>query len=183
MNNTSETATKIMDAAEGYIRTRGYNAFSFRDIAADVGIKTASIHYHFPTKGDLGAAVAERYTERFMTNLGPAGEGSASQQLHRYVDAFRTALALEDKMCLCGMLGAELSSLPENVVQLSRAFFTKNLSWLTAVFLRDEKLRLTSIDAQRKSLKLLALLEGGLILSRNLEGVKTFDQLTEDIFE
>ncbi|WP_020593857.1 TetR/AcrR family transcriptional regulator [Kiloniella laminariae] len=183
MSSNSETATKIMDAAEGYIRTRGYNAFSFRDIAADVGIKTASIHYHFPTKGDLGAAVAKRYTDRFMAHLGPADAHSPHQQLERYVQAFRSSLADEDKMCLCGMLGAEISSLPENVVLVSREFFSKNLSWLTAVFLRNETKSGTITDPETRALKTLALLEGGLVLARNLEGLSTFDQLTAGVFD
>ncbi|WP_254065657.1 TetR family transcriptional regulator [Acidisoma sp. L85] len=34
---------------------------NFRDLAAQVGIKAASIYHHFPSKADLGAAVARRY--------------------------------------------------------------------------------------------------------------------------
>ena len=113
MSNTADTSTKIMDAAEGYMRTRGYNAFSFRDIAADIGIKTASIHYHFPSKADLGAAVTERYTERFLEHLGPPEAYNHTKQITRYIAAFRSSYSAGDQMCLCGMLGAEVSSLPE----------------------------------------------------------------------
>ncbi|MDF2795086.1 MAG: transcriptional regulator, TetR family [Pseudomonas orientalis] len=52
-----------MTAARKMVQTRGYNGLSFRELAKEVGIKSASIHYHFPTKGDLGAALAKRYTE------------------------------------------------------------------------------------------------------------------------
>jgi TetR/AcrR family transcriptional repressor of nem operon len=61
----SEKASEIMDAAERRIRTSGYNGFSFRQIAADVGVKSSSVHHHFPTKPALAAAVARRYTDRF----------------------------------------------------------------------------------------------------------------------
>lgn len=36
-----------MDAAEKRIRKAGFNGFGFRKIAADVGIKNSTVHYHF----------------------------------------------------------------------------------------------------------------------------------------
>src|SRR5262249_51075008 len=59
----SEAATEIMDAAERRMRIGGFNGFSFREIAADVGVKSSSVHYHFPTKEKLAAAVIHRYTD------------------------------------------------------------------------------------------------------------------------
>ena len=70
MPRTSGKDLEILDAAERAIRDRGYNAVSFRDLAAAVGVKSASVHHHFPTKADLGAAVARRYAERFLDALG-----------------------------------------------------------------------------------------------------------------
>jgi len=65
----SETAEQILDLAETLIQTRGYSAFSYQDIAEALGIRKASIHYHFPSKTDLGVAVIDRYIERFDTAL------------------------------------------------------------------------------------------------------------------
>ena len=48
----SEKASKILLVACSVIMERGYNGFSFRDVAAEVGIKSATIHYHFPTKAE-----------------------------------------------------------------------------------------------------------------------------------
>src|SRR6185295_2042375 len=61
----SETAEQILDLAETLIQTRGYSAFSYQDIADSLGIRKASIHYHFPSKTDLGIAVVDRYVARF----------------------------------------------------------------------------------------------------------------------
>ena len=63
------TATRILDVAEGLAQTRGFNGFSYADIAAEIGITKASLHYHFPSKADLGRALVRRYTERFMDAL------------------------------------------------------------------------------------------------------------------
>ena len=54
----SGTAERLMDLAEAHIRDRGYAGFSFRDLAAEVGIKSASVHHHFPTKAKMAAVVA-----------------------------------------------------------------------------------------------------------------------------
>lgn len=61
-----ETAQRLMDLAEAHIRDAGYGGFSFRDLAAEIGIKSASVHHHFPTKAILAAAVARRYGDRFL---------------------------------------------------------------------------------------------------------------------
>ena len=47
----------ILEAAKRTAQAHGYSGLNFRELAAEVGIKGASIHYHFPTKADLGAAV------------------------------------------------------------------------------------------------------------------------------
>jgi TetR/AcrR family transcriptional regulator, transcriptional repressor for nem operon len=59
----SDKREMIMAAARLTMQAGGYNRLSFRELAKKVGIRSASIHYHFPTKGDLGAALARRYTE------------------------------------------------------------------------------------------------------------------------
>jgi len=84
-----DTAKQILDVAQEMVQTRGYNAFSYADISAQVGIRKASIHYHFPNKSDLGKEVVARYRERFSRwwsesgversspgNLGKGGNGT-----------------------------------------------------------------------------------------------------------
>jgi AcrR family transcriptional regulator len=67
---TTDTRQVIMDTAQAMVQAKGYNALSFRELAKAVGIKSASIHYYFPTKGDLGAALARRYTETAVDYFG-----------------------------------------------------------------------------------------------------------------
>ena len=104
MAATATKAQEILDSAERLVRRRGYNGFSFRDLATEVGIKSASVHYHFPTKADLGAAVAHRYADRFINALGDPNDPLAAPHalLEGYVDAFRRALVMDRQMCLCG---------------------------------------------------------------------------------
>ncbi|HJT14927.1 MAG TPA: helix-turn-helix domain-containing protein, partial [Dongiaceae bacterium] len=58
---TAETRARILDVAQGLIQQRGYNGFSYRDIADEVGIRAPTIHYYFPAKADLAAALVDRY--------------------------------------------------------------------------------------------------------------------------
>lgn len=164
---------EILDAAEGLARSRGYNGFSFRDLAVAVGIKSASVHYHFPTKGDLGAAVAHRYADRFFQALGPPDPPARTGELlDRYVAAFRSALGTERRICLCGMLGAEVASLPDAVAAVVRGFFEKNVEWLEAALSRGN-----GDGSRQQALLLLAALEGAMILARTLDSTEVFDTI------
>ena len=93
------------DRSGGRTRPGSYNALSFRELAKEVGIKSASVHYHFPTKGDLGAALARRYTEEGAAYLAEllATSNDASWCMDKYADIFRAALANDNRMCLCGI--------------------------------------------------------------------------------
>ncbi len=170
-----------MDLAERYIRQKGFNSFSFRDIAADLGIKSASVHYHFPTKGMLGAAVAKRYTERFLTALADISERTRDprDRLLLYSQLYRQAIVTPDSMCLCGIMAAEALSIPEEAAAETREFFTRNIEWLRGVF-RD----LSGSDADDREIEdkahaFVAVLEGGMLLARSFEDVRAFDRSVE----
>src|SRR3954447_4284875 len=96
----------LMTAGRATVQARGYNALSFRELAKEVGIKSASVHYHFPTKGDLGAALARRYTEEGASYLNDllATSRDPSWCMDRYSEIFRSALANDNRMCLCGIM-------------------------------------------------------------------------------
>jgi len=89
----SETAGRLMDLAEAHIRNAGYGGFSFRDLAAESGIKSASAHHHFPTKATMAAAVARRYGDRFLAAVARRPNESAGDAISVYLLAFREALS------------------------------------------------------------------------------------------
>ena len=125
---------ELLKVAEVKVRQGGYNNFSFREIANEVGIKSASVHYHFPTKADLGAELAHQYTDAFLGALGDVDDIKARGEnpIDVYTQLFRGALLTDDKMCLGGLLGAQNASLPEKVQTEVKRFFVKNLTWLQA---------------------------------------------------
>jgi len=166
---------KILEAAERMVREGGYNAFSFREIAKEVGIKSSSVHYHFPTKADLGAAVAVYYTDKFFKHIGEIDDLALDKKdpIKVYVQAFKNALTNDKRMCLCGMLGAEINGLPPAVAEQTKIFFERNIKWLTKAYaLKDKR------GAKDKAIETLALLEGAMILSNVLGNAKAFDKAT-----
>ena len=175
-----EATTKreeILDVAEAMIRNVGFNGFSTRDVASVVGIKSASVHYHFPTKADMGAAVTQRYTDRFLKKLGDPGrfKGDAWEVVALYVDTFRETLIRDDKLCLCAVLGAELGGLPLEVGSHTRVFFDRNLAWLKRALAGSSKMSVP--EAGAFAVHILASLEGGMILSKALDKEKVFENV------
>ena len=171
---------EILDAAEAMIRTVGYNAFSTRDVANAVGIKASSVHYHFPTKTDIGVAVTERYTARFIEGLGEPDRfhGRPKDAVAHYADAFRRALVRDGKLCLCAVLGAEIGGLPHDIGGHARIFFEKNLAWLVAAMRSSH---VSKVKAQSAAHLVLASLEGAMILSKSLADHAVFDHVADGL--
>jgi TetR/AcrR family transcriptional repressor of nem operon len=169
MKVMADTAARdrILNAAEIRARTGGYHGFSFRNLAEDVGVKSSSVHYYFPTKGDLGEALAKRYTARAKEYLGDPAGLSPTVAIARLTQLFRDALLKDVKMCLCGLFGAERDALPPAVATATGDFFRLILGYLTAAFGADW--------TGEPPAAILARLEGALIVARTLEDVALFE--------
>lgn len=166
------SATKILDIAERRMRQSGYNAVSYRDIAAEMGIKSASLHYHFQKKEDLGVALVQRYAENFSRNLfnSTIMTDTPAEELAVFVNLYRTALVDHQLVCLCAVLGAEAPGLPETVTNEVRDFFEENIHWLTERFTA-----LGTTHPDKKAKTTLALLEGAMIVSSVNDDNSVFD--------
>ncbi|WP_404711781.1 TetR/AcrR family transcriptional regulator [Sphingomonas sp. MMS24-J13] len=175
---TVDTRETIMDAARAIVQAHGYNGLSFRDLAAEVGIKSASVHYHFPTKGDLGAAIARRYTETARVDLDDllARTSDSSACLARYTAIFRRALEDDNCMCLCGILAAEYDDLPPAVKAEVRAFADVNVAWLTKVLaLAPEGI----VQPGQRALAIFAAIGGAQLAARSRNDIAIYDAIIE----
>lgn len=158
--NYSDKAIEILDAAEIRIRRGGFEAVSYRDLAADVGIKAASVHYHFPQKALLGAAVLDHYSDKLATALGPVDLTQATVAVHlqRLCDCYAAAVRADGMICLGCMLGAESKDLPEAVSEAAKRFFTRLLTWIELV-LGDRP------DVSSLAVHIIGTLQGTMILA------------------
>lgn len=167
---------ELLKAAEDKVRAGGYSNFSFRELANEVGIKSASVHYHFPTKADLGAELAHQYTNAFLEALGNINEIKAQGKnpIDVYTGIFKSALLTDNKMCLCGLLGAQNESLPEKVQLEVKRFFNKNLTWLTAAHTANGE-----ANPEHAAIMTVSLLEGAMMISKALNDHSYFKLATQ----
>ncbi|MGO7048411.1 TetR/AcrR family transcriptional regulator [Rhizobium johnstonii] len=167
----------VMTAAKATVQSHGYNALSFRELAKEVGIKSASVHYHFPTKGDLGAALARRYTEEGAAYLAEilATSENATWCLDKYTEIFRSALANDNRMCLCGIMSAELDDLPAEVRAEVDKFAAMNVDWLNKVLSRA-KPSASDQDLREQAMAIFAAIEGAQLVARGCRDIGIYDR-------
>jgi TetR/AcrR family transcriptional regulator, transcriptional repressor for nem operon len=167
----SETAGQILDFAETLIQTRGYSAFSYQDIADQLGIRKASIHYHFPSKTDLGIAVVDRYVARFgaaLVAIAADESKSSMAMLDFYVEPYVGYARTPDQICLCGALAGEILALPPEFRSRVAGFFRTHQVWLAGILKRGAargEFRLAA-PAIRQARFIFAALQGALLVKR-----------------
>lgn len=183
------TAQKILTVAQEKLQINGFNGFSYRDLAQEIGIKTSSIHYHFPTKDDLALALVTNYREAFDIELAKISspDGDARSKLEKYVKLFESNLAVDNKFCLCGMLASEINSLSDRVKQEIQSFFSDNELWLSSLIANGQKEGSFKIKSSPDlvAAQLLATLEGAMLIARSAENnsVSKFQQVVEGIIQ
>ncbi|UAL11454.1 TetR/AcrR family transcriptional regulator [Caulobacter segnis] len=177
---TTDTREKILKAAQATVQAKGYNALSFRELAKEVGVKSASIHYYFPTKGDLGAELARRYTDTAVSHFERLISSPAPVALvfAEYVAVFRAALKNDNRMCLYGVMAAEYGDLPEEVRVAVDAFSQANVDWL-ARLLGPRHPELPPEDLRDRALAIFAAIEGAQLVARGRGDIRVFDQMVE----
>ena len=180
-----ETAQQILDVAQDLVRCRGYSAFSYADISKQVGIRKASIHYHFPSKEELGRELIRRYRAVFQQKLKAIeqSESDPRKQLQQFVGLYRSGLS-ERQMCLCGMLSAEIEILPDSIQEEVRAFLLVAHEWLTSVLVAGEaagQLQPRVAPATEASLS-LATIHGAQLMARTAaDSLATFDGIAKPL--
>lgn len=167
---TLSTRDQILDCAQGLIQTRGYNGFSFRDIASDIGIKSSSIHYYYPGKTDLAVAVASKYRADFMDMTQDLLDSDTTSvaKLQTYADVFEVTLKHENRLCLCGMLASEVNSVEPELRAEIKAFFDDQhrvLMDILSVGQSKGELR-ADLQTSETAKSYLAALEGAMMLAR-----------------
>jgi TetR/AcrR family transcriptional repressor of nem operon len=179
---SSPTATRILDAAERMVQVRGFNAFSYADIAEALGIRKASLHHHFATKAALGEALLARYRMVFLAALDEIHDATddARERLERYAALYRSVL-IKKRMCLCGMLATDAATLPKSMREGVAEFFAENQQWLAGVLEEGRASGQLSFEGPPDSLAMFVVssLEGAMLVARSGASAGSFDQASE----
>ena len=169
----------ILAAAKRTAQAHGYGGLNFRDLAAEVGIKAASIYHHFPSKADLGAAVARRYWEDSAAALEAmlAESPDPQQSLRRYPDTFRKALENNNRMCMCSFMAAEYDDLPEPVKKEVQAFADVNVAWLSRALCAAAVVGVK--ESQLRARAIFAAVAGAQLMARSRSDISLYDSLID----
>jgi len=177
-----DSAQRILDVAERLVQTRGFNGFSYADIAEALEVTKASLHYHFPAKADLGRRLIERYEQTFLAVLkGIDATGAAPREkLKRYARIYADVLR-DNRMCLCGMLASDYATLPKAMKEDVRHFFDENEHWLVAVLEQGRKSGALEFKGSPLDLArvIVGSLEGAMMLARSYGEPARFDTAAE----
>ena len=172
------TSQQILDIAQRLVQTRGFNAFSYADIAASLSVSKASLHFHFPSKVDLGVSLIERYGDTFRMALEAIDleSGGTAAKLRRYAGLYAAVLANE-RMCLCGMMAAEFATLPKSMQAALESFFQLNERWLIGVLNEGRASGVLRFEgpAAEASQFIIDSLEGSMMMARSHGGMARFD--------
>ncbi|MEW4428015.1 MULTISPECIES: TetR/AcrR family transcriptional regulator [Paenibacillus] len=175
------TLQEIMDTGLILVQERGYNGFSYADIADAIGIRKASIHYHFPSKQDLVQAVLRRYRKEFMYKLQQINDQdpSGKQKLESFFKLYRETLENNTKLCLCSMMAAELNSFPTEIRDELNQFFKANTVWAHDVLEQGKSSGEFSFSnsALGQAKTLIAFVQGAQLLSRTSGDIGYYDSL------
>lgn len=186
MGGKRGTADRILDTAERLVQVRGFNAFSYADVAKEVGVQKASLHHHFRTKGDLGAALVDRYHRVFLGALAAieADSEKARDRVEAYAGLYGAVLR-RNRMCLCGMLATDAATLPKGMRERIARFFEENESWLARILETGRKRGELAFDGPADTLAqvFVSSLEGAMLVSRASGSARLFDPIARRLLE
>jgi TetR/AcrR family transcriptional regulator, transcriptional repressor for nem operon len=182
----TSTPTRILDVAERLVQARGFNGFSYADVAEALGISKAALHYHFPGKAELGEALIERYAARFAEALVAvdATVHDAHAKLRAYARLYADVFQ-DERMCLCGMLAADYATLPDPMRRRVVQFFDDNETWLARVLDEGREagtLRFTG-SAKEVARTIVGGLEGGMLVARPYGDAARFRTIADLLIE
>lgn len=179
----TDTKSALLNSAEHAARTRGFDGFSYADLAQDVGIRKASIHHHFPTKAQLSVALMQRYHDELQSICAKidVSEATGGARLGALIDRYRDALDGGKSLCLCVAFSTSRDSLPQDVIHQIILFRAMMTTWLNGVFAagQSDGSILNVGDPQAEAAAALALVEGAQLAARAEENTELFENATQ----
>ncbi len=165
-----DTRTAILDLAEAMLLDRGFNAFSYANIASALNVKNAAVHYHFPTKTELGVAIIRRTRERFArwTQSPKTIAKSPAEKLEIFFRQYLMFLEAGQQVCLGGALETDFKTLPPDMQAETKKFAAEFLAWMEGVLEEGREKEIFSFpgEARDQAILVLSSLQGALQMTR-----------------
>jgi len=168
----SDKKIQLENAAADSVQRSGLKSLSFRTLADQVGIKSASVHYYFPGKTDLANSLIQKYGDEFELHLADINSryDTLKDKLDGLVAMFESVLK-EGKICLCGMIAAEVEALDNQSRQLLGGYFEVGETWLADILEAGRGELITNLSSEQLAKIIMSGLEGAILLDRVDGGV------------
>ncbi|TVY04170.1 TetR/AcrR family transcriptional regulator [Cohnella terricola] len=187
MNTKKSTHQNIMDTAQKLIQRKGFNAFSYADIAKELDIKTSSIHYYFPSKTDLGLELMKRYRKTIQEVLEQVDQSElgSREKLQEYLQAYQSIFSEDGRICLCVMLSSDIITLEDSIQQEVKLFLQLNLDWLAKTLEEGVKCNAFNChaDTHAEASLFLSTLIGSMLLARANPKSLSFHQIGQVLYD
>ncbi|MEZ2443083.1 TetR/AcrR family transcriptional regulator [Chitinophaga sp. RCC_12] len=179
----SETKDKIVALADRLVRTKGFNAFSYKDISGPLEIKNAAVHYHFPAKADLGVEIVDQDIAKFIAQTNKWKSLPEEEQLVKLTEVFRRH-SKEGNICLMGSLAPDFETLEPAMQAKVQEMASGILAWLTRCLEEGRKKKRIHFKgaANTRALIIISNLQASLLLSRVM-GPSAFRHIAEQLLD
>ena len=178
----TDTQNLLLDLGEAAMMHRGFDGFSYADIARDAGIRKASIHYHFPTKQDLGLAVLNRYSQSLLEQLAEIRQSTRTggQALAAMIELYRRGACNGGTLCLCAALSGDAHAIDDRMRGALKRINDLVVQSLEDILVSGRKDRSISVggEPRAEAASILATLQGAQLLARAADDVGVFDEAT-----
>ncbi|MFL5814094.1 MAG: TetR/AcrR family transcriptional regulator [Bdellovibrionia bacterium] len=185
LQESKDTKAELLQVGLDLIQTRGYNAFSYQDLADRLNIRKASIHYYFPSKEDLGIGLMEHGIERLKAWQQKHNDPnlSALTRLEAYFDYFAMLSASGTKICPCGALMSDWGALPPKLQGAVSKLLTTHREWVKATLESGRKSGEIAKNgtAEEQAMFVFASLQGALQASRAQSSPAYFRAITRQL--
>ncbi len=146
-----------------------------------MGIKTASIHYHFATKTALGVALLKQHTEKVKALKEKIKDKSPEKKLEAFLSIY-SKIKADDKVCIVGSLATDLHSIDKKLAKEVKVLAAEILEWVTAILEEGKKKKVFyfNIPSRTKALMIIGNMLAAVQLCR-LTNVKDFDTIKRTV--
>lgn len=131
MKARTDTKEKIIELGKDLFQSVGYPSLSYQQISSKLGIKNAAVHYHYPSKEDLGLDIINQETANFERFTSSIFDLNPWEKLEAFLTSYRKNLENGNKLCIIGSSASDYSELPESLQSASAEYFIEFKKWFT----------------------------------------------------
>jgi len=118
-----------------FLKTKGFENFSYQDLANELDITKASVHHHFPKKADLGNALCDAIHDWHLRAFAKVttSDCNSMEKLELYINGLRSFACGSAKVCPLSSLQADIASLPDNMRKAIKRLDEEELAFIANI--------------------------------------------------